>query len=116
MLYLVLKIIVILVAKLPERTTGLEKAAKFIMYRDFRGVYRWRLRSLAGETIAVAAMGHYEKSECTQELEHWRLEYPDVPIRDATVWSPERQLSLEDGSTETFSPVVHRAAQDNSLQ
>lgn len=73
----------------------MEQAAKFIIYHDFDGEYRWRLRTLAGETIAASEMGHFEKSECAQEMEHWRLEYPDVPIRDATIRSPERQLSLK---------------------
>jgi uncharacterized protein YegP (UPF0339 family) len=69
----------------------LEQAAKFIIYQGFDGGYRWRLRSLAGQTIAASEIGHHEKSECAQELEHWRLEYPDVSVRDATVRSPERQ-------------------------
>jgi uncharacterized protein YegP (UPF0339 family) len=70
----------------------LEQAAKFIIYKGFDGAYRWRLRSLAGGTIAASETGHQEKSRCAQELGHWQLAYPDVAIRDATVRSPERQL------------------------
>lgn len=69
------------------------KAAKFIIYRDFAGGYRWRLRSLAGSTIAASKMSHHEKSECDEELEHWRLNYPDVPVRDATIRGFEKQLA-----------------------
>jgi uncharacterized protein YegP (UPF0339 family) len=65
----------------------LAKAAKFIIYRGLDGEYRWRLRSLAGGTIATSEIGHHEKAGCEQEMERWRLQYPDTPVRDATVRS-----------------------------
>jgi uncharacterized protein YegP (UPF0339 family) len=95
MLRLALGTIIVIVAKRMERTKRVEQAAKFIIYRGFDGGYRWRLRSLAGETIAASKIGYHEKSECAQELECWRLEYPDAAIRDATVRSPERQLQYQ---------------------
>lgn len=70
----------------------MEIAAKFIIYQDFDGGYRWRLRSLVGETIATSKRGYDEKYGCENELEPWRLKYPDAPVRDATVWSPRRGL------------------------
>jgi uncharacterized protein YegP (UPF0339 family) len=70
----------------------LEKTAKFIIYHDFDRGYRWRLRSHDGTTIASSERGHHEKSGCVQEMEHWTLKYPDVPVRDATVWGFEKQL------------------------
>ncbi len=60
-------------------------AAKFILYHDLRGEYRWRLRSHSGETVAASAKGHLGKSECEGEMELWRTEYPDVCVRDATI-------------------------------
>jgi uncharacterized protein YegP (UPF0339 family) len=71
---------------------GLEKTAKFIIYQDFDRKYRWRLRSGKGATIASSESGHHEKSWCAQEMEHWKREYPDVPVRDATVRSFKKQL------------------------
>jgi uncharacterized protein YegP (UPF0339 family) len=65
----------------------LEKAAKFIVYRDFVGEYRWRLRSLAGETIAASEIGHHDKSRCAREMEPWKLKYPEASVRDTTVWT-----------------------------
>ena len=65
----------------------MEKTAKFIIYKDFDGGYRWRLRSREGATIAFSEGGHHEKSGCAQEMEHWTLEYPHAPVRDATVRS-----------------------------
>jgi uncharacterized protein YegP (UPF0339 family) len=62
----------------------LEKTSKFIIYHDFGGRYRWRLRSGDGATIASSESGHREKFGCLQEMEHCKREYPDVPVRDAT--------------------------------
>jgi uncharacterized protein YegP (UPF0339 family) len=67
------------------------KPAKFIIYRDFDGWYRWRLRSVVGGTIAVSKTGHHRKASCDQDLEYWRLKYPDVLVRDATIRGFEKQ-------------------------
>ncbi len=74
------------------REERLEKTAKCIIYQDFAGEYRWRLRSSEDTTIAFSERGHYEKAGCTQELELWELEYPDALVRDATVRGFEKQL------------------------
>jgi uncharacterized protein YegP (UPF0339 family) len=80
----------------PIRGEGaLEKAAKFIIYRGWDGGYRWRLRSLAGETIAASEIGHQKKAGCEQEMERWRTMYPDTPVRDATIRSFKKQSSLK---------------------
>lgn len=63
----------------------METAGKFIIYQDFSGAYRWRLRSPAGETMATSLRGYDEKGECDTEMGFWRLQYPDTPVRDATV-------------------------------
>jgi uncharacterized protein YegP (UPF0339 family) len=70
----------------------LEQTAKFIIYQDFDGGYRWRLRSTQGATLAFSERGHHEKSGCAQEMEHWKIAYPDVGVRDATVRSFEKHL------------------------
>jgi uncharacterized protein YegP (UPF0339 family) len=67
----------------------LEKSAKFIIYQDFDRRYRWRLRSGEGVTIASSEGRHYEKYGCLQEMEDWKIEYPDVPVRDSTFKSFE---------------------------
>ncbi len=70
----------------------MERTAKFIIYQDFDRLYRWRLRSGEGSTIASSERGHDAKSACAQELAHWTLEYPDVPVRDATMRGFEKHL------------------------
>lgn len=74
----------------------MEMVAKFIVYQDFDGGYRWRLRSLLGETVATSERGHDEKYMCENEMEHWRLQYPGAPVRDATVQRPKRSLPPTD--------------------
>jgi uncharacterized protein YegP (UPF0339 family) len=72
---------------------GLEKkTAKFIIYQDFDGGYRWRLRSAEGATIASSGRGHHAKARCAQEMERCKFEYSDVLVRDATVRGFEKQL------------------------
>ena len=70
----------------------MEKTAKFIVYQDFDGGYRWRLRSSDGATIASSERGHHAKASCAQEMERCKLEYSDVLVRDATVRGFEKQL------------------------
>jgi uncharacterized protein YegP (UPF0339 family) len=60
----------------------LEKAAKFIIYQHFDSRYRWRLRSGGGATMAFSEGGHCEKFGCLQDVEHWKLKCPDVPVWD----------------------------------
>jgi uncharacterized protein YegP (UPF0339 family) len=71
---------------LPHRgEEGLKQKAKFIVYRDFKGGYRWRLHSGEGATIASSESGHHGKAGCEQEMKRWMLEYPDASVRDATI-------------------------------
>ena len=70
----------------------MEKTARFIVFQDFDGEYRWRLRSGEGATIATSERGHIEKASCAQEMERCGLEYADALVRDATVRGVERTL------------------------
>ena len=67
-----------------ERTT-------FIIYQDFDGGYKWRLRSGEGATIASGVRGHHDKSGCAREIEHRNPEVGEALVRDATVWGLEKQ-------------------------
>lgn len=60
------------------------KGSKFVLYRDFKTGYRWRLRSPTGETLAASASGHREKSACEAELRGFATDHPGAGILDAT--------------------------------
>jgi uncharacterized protein YegP (UPF0339 family) len=59
--------------------------SKFVLYRELGDGYRGRLRSATGETLAVSAAGHREKSSCEADLRAFLTDHhPDVGVLDAT--------------------------------
>jgi uncharacterized protein YegP (UPF0339 family) len=59
---------------------------KFVIFRDVKDGYRWRLSSASGETLERSERGHDHKGECAQEV--FRLKddrYPYAKVLDATV-------------------------------
>ena len=71
-------------------TSRLERAT-FIIYKDFDGGYRWRLRSGEGATMAMGVRAHHDKSGCVREIEYRNPEVGEALVRDATVWGLEKQ-------------------------
>jgi len=58
---------------------------KFVIFRDMKDGYRWRLSSAAGETIEYSERGRSHE-ECEQDV--YRLKgdrYPFAKVRDATI-------------------------------
>jgi uncharacterized protein YegP (UPF0339 family) len=59
----------------------------FVILRDVKDGYRWRLSSASGETIEYSERGHGHKGECEQDV--YRLKddrYPRAKVRDAAIW------------------------------
>ena len=59
---------------------------KFVIFRDMKDGYRWRLRSATGQTIERSERGHRHKGECAQEV--FRLKddrYPNAKVLDAAI-------------------------------
>jgi uncharacterized protein YegP (UPF0339 family) len=59
---------------------------KFVIFRDMKDGYRWRLSSASGETLEYSERGHGHKGECAQEV--YRLKenrYPYAKVRDAAM-------------------------------
>ena len=62
-----------------------ESDLKFVIFRDMRGGYRWRLRSAAGETVELSERRHH-KGECERDVYSLIADrYPGARVRDATV-------------------------------
>jgi uncharacterized protein YegP (UPF0339 family) len=74
----------------PERFTGRgwmsASDLKFVIFRDLKDGYRWRLSSPTGETVELSERAHLHKGECEQEVYRLRDDrYPYAKVRDATV-------------------------------
>ena len=44
-----------------------DRGNKFVLYRDLKDGYRWRLRAPDGQTLAASARGHRQKASCEEE-------------------------------------------------
>jgi uncharacterized protein YegP (UPF0339 family) len=75
----------------PERFTGrgwmtASSDLKFVIFREVKDGYRWRLSSPSGETVELSERAHSHKDECVQEV--YRLKgdrYPYAKVRDAAI-------------------------------
>jgi uncharacterized protein YegP (UPF0339 family) len=59
---------------------------KFVIFRDVKDGYRWRLSSALGHTLERSERGHRHKGECAQEV--FRLKddgYPNAKVLDAAI-------------------------------
>jgi uncharacterized protein YegP (UPF0339 family) len=73
----------------PERSLGRSRMStssdlKFVIFRDLKDGYRWRLSSPSGQTLERSERGHLHKGECAQEV--YRLKdhrYPYAKVLDA---------------------------------
>jgi uncharacterized protein YegP (UPF0339 family) len=74
----------------PERSPGRSRMTardlKFVIFRDLKDGYRWRLSSASGQTLERSEGGHDHKGECAQEV--FRLKdnrYPNAKVLDAAI-------------------------------
>ena len=59
---------------------------RFVIFRDLKDGYRWRLSSASGETLERSESGHDHKGECAREV--FRLKdhrYPYAKVLDAAI-------------------------------
>jgi uncharacterized protein YegP (UPF0339 family) len=59
---------------------------KFVIFRDLKDGYRWRLSSASGQTLERSERSHLHKGECEQDV--YRLKddrYPYAKVRDAAL-------------------------------
>ena len=57
---------------------------QFVIFRDLKDGYRWRLSSASGQTVEYSERGHDHKGECEHDV--FRLKddrYPYAKVRDA---------------------------------
>jgi uncharacterized protein YegP (UPF0339 family) len=59
---------------------------KFVIFRDLKDGYRWRLSSATGQTVERSERGRDHKGECAQEV--YRLkddQYPSAKVLDVAI-------------------------------
>jgi uncharacterized protein YegP (UPF0339 family) len=65
-----------------SRMTASEQ--KFVIFRDLKDGYRWRLSSPSGETLERSERGHLHRGECAQEVYRFKDDqYPYAKVLDA---------------------------------
>lgn len=58
-------------------------AAKFEVYKDKSGEYRWRLKSANGQVIATGGEGYENKSGAENGIAAVKRDAPGAPVEDA---------------------------------
>jgi uncharacterized protein YegP (UPF0339 family) len=59
---------------------------KFVVFRDMKDGYRWRLSSASGRTVERSERGHLHKGECAQEVFGLKDDrYPNAKVLDAAI-------------------------------
>ena len=61
-----------------------DRGDKFVLYRDLKDGYRWRLRGPDGQTLAASPGGHREKASCEQEMREAMTDHPGAGVLDTT--------------------------------
>lgn len=56
--------------------------AKFELYKDARGEYRWRLKSANGQTIATGGEGYTSKAGAQNGINAVKRDAPDATVDD----------------------------------
>ena len=59
-------------------------AAKFELYKDAKGEFRWRLKASNGQTIATGGEGYSSKAGAMNGIESVQKNAPDAEIDDTT--------------------------------
>jgi uncharacterized protein YegP (UPF0339 family) len=52
-----------------SRKEGIQMAAKFELYKDAKGEFRWRLVAANGQTIATSGEGYKAKDSAKADIE-----------------------------------------------
>lgn len=61
-----------------------DRGNKFVLYRDLKDGYRWRLRAPDGQTLAASARGHRQKASCEEEMRAAMADHPGAGVLDTT--------------------------------
>ena len=57
---------------------------KFVIYKDARGNYRWRLVASNGKIVADSAEGYVNKVDCKAGIQLVKTHAGSAPVEDTT--------------------------------
>lgn len=55
---------------------------KFILYKDARGEWRWRLKAANGNIICASSEGYTSKQSAQHSIESTKKGVPDAPVTE----------------------------------
>ena len=83
----------------PSAAGGDEKAmAKFEVYKDKAGEFRWRLRAQNSQILATSGDGYAAKADCLHAVESVKKYAANAPVQDTTETHAQRQGEPGKGS------------------
>ncbi len=59
-------------------------SATFVLYKDKKGEFRWRLRHEHGDVIADSGEGYTSKANAINGINSVKVNAPSAPIKDQT--------------------------------
>ena len=72
--------------------------AKFEVYKDRGGEYRWRLRATNTQVLAMSADGYKEKRDCLHAIESVKRDAANAPVEEqAEGQQPQRKTGPAEG-------------------
>jgi uncharacterized protein YegP (UPF0339 family) len=75
-------IIIIANVKVMIKKEDFEMSAKFELYKDSKGEYRWRLVASNGQSIANGGEGYKSKESAKAGIESVKKNAPEAPIEE----------------------------------
>lgn len=75
----------------PGREQKADRAAKakFEVYKDKSGEYRWRLRATNTQILAMAAQGYSDKRSVMSAIESVKRDVPEAPVEEQPDQQPK---------------------------
>jgi uncharacterized protein len=67
----------------PQDTNGVSRVARFEIYRDESGEYRWRFRADNNEVVA-SGEGYQSRDACEQRVQLIKDQAPEAEVTDRT--------------------------------
>jgi len=72
----------------PKTTRDETPRAKFEVYKDRGGEFRWRLRATNSQVMAIAPDGYKDKRDCLSAIDSVKRDVENAPVKDVSDETP----------------------------